>query len=1039
MFGHFTSTEQAGMMELYITLARLPKLLLFQRLSKMMHYEAVRLSKHINPAYLHMAAQLLLIMMLTHWVGCAWVLLANVFGFGSTRFLMAKTWENALVWDKYQYAIFWGLSKMTSSDSGTGAPEKPVERIFAMFVSLAGIAAYAALISSLSNYVLSMSNEGDRVQAKIEKVHNFLRKKHMPKELADRVSSHMEYKLYHEQDQEEREIFAELPNKLRAEIILYTHKSFIAAVPFLKNCNDRVVRQLILKLKRTVFAPQEYVFHAGDRGDSMYFISKGQVEVKNAHGNTIARITQGNFFGEMDLLQNRGRVASVKTLTFCDMLELRKKDLYEVAERDEDFVKQLKEYSKVWMAPGDKEGMERLPSLVALPKRKHSFGKPHHTPAKSPKKIIDSDSDSDETHSSMSDNDDYSPLVTPIDQVSPEDYEHAQLRNEVTELTRSLSRLVDKREKTPVEASSQEPDVVSDTQDVEPLDTSQPTVDGTDAAHVSNWKSPSIVALKFLIKLGAAAKHKKHDEKPMEELPVSPISAIAHRKGKLVKRYVKSPTSKRTPVDELSSPKSVEELQYIPPSQDETPKKKKSYLRTNTPVKRVTDQDIDTSLDTSLATLDTSLVETNSNKIVTKIGRKSVKRYVRSTKSQDTSPDDSPRSDSIPSLSDIERHILQPNTVTTPATAGKKKRYMRAKKAQEKVLMSELPQLVQQQEKVTVEHSDELQGLDRHIIEQAILYADTSKLEHTPESVIVLHKALKQWTPEQYPSFATNIINSINLVAKIATTIDDIRTIMYWFRCSYLLAALSNDDIPISRIIRDFRFTPVTENNERQYDIDDVFVNSLDMFATELARICCRTYQRILESSMTKIEPIVMDAVFKRETLNMTELFTTLDLYVQLLKSHSSCVSRHFLTSIATWIDACIFNRMIFGAMVNATRVKEAVSSIECWFDKRGFEKNEILKYSRQCTNALTIGREQFQHDEEMHGLVCPDLSVEQVRHLLDIGMPGYVDQDMLMMNPIINLSGAIGPLFELEQVRVDRKYRVSEKYKKEGLEFLTY
>ena len=74
------------------------------------------------------------------------------------------------------------------------------------------------------------------------------------------------------------------------------------------------------------------VFEAGDRGDKLYLISKGRVEVL-ADGRRIAELGVGECFGEMALLDGAARSATIRCLDdtvlvatpredFLDLLEL---------------------------------------------------------------------------------------------------------------------------------------------------------------------------------------------------------------------------------------------------------------------------------------------------------------------------------------------------------------------------------------------------------------------------------------------------------------------------------------------------------------------------------------------------------------------------------------------------------------------------------------------------------------------------------------------------------------------------------------------
>jgi NADH dehydrogenase len=73
----------------------------------------------------------------------------------------------------------------------------------------------------------------------------------------------------------------------------------------------------------------EIIFHEGDIGDYLYIITKGKVEVlKNLEGKSVpvATLCQGEYFGEMALVNQRTRSATIRCIDATDVLALRKKD-----------------------------------------------------------------------------------------------------------------------------------------------------------------------------------------------------------------------------------------------------------------------------------------------------------------------------------------------------------------------------------------------------------------------------------------------------------------------------------------------------------------------------------------------------------------------------------------------------------------------------------------------------------------------------------------------------------------------------------------
>ena len=75
------------------------------------------------------------------------------------------------------------------------------------------------------------------------------------------------------------------------------------------------------------YEPGAVVFHQGDSGDCVYFIRSGDVEVvrETDEGETaLERLSSGQYFGEMALLSNDPRNATVRALTATELAVLGK-------------------------------------------------------------------------------------------------------------------------------------------------------------------------------------------------------------------------------------------------------------------------------------------------------------------------------------------------------------------------------------------------------------------------------------------------------------------------------------------------------------------------------------------------------------------------------------------------------------------------------------------------------------------------------------------------------------------------------------------
>mmetsp|Transcript_3436 Transcript_3436/g.5370 ORF Transcript_3436/g.5370 Transcript_3436/m.5370 type:complete len:866 (+) Transcript_3436:173-2770(+) len=80
-------------------------------------------------------------------------------------------------------------------------------------------------------------------------------------------------------------------------------------------------------MRRKHFPKGHVVLRHGDKGDSMYFINSGKVEVTTRTGKLVGILRSGSFFGEGSLLDpSKTRSATVKCVTPVDVIEITRDD-----------------------------------------------------------------------------------------------------------------------------------------------------------------------------------------------------------------------------------------------------------------------------------------------------------------------------------------------------------------------------------------------------------------------------------------------------------------------------------------------------------------------------------------------------------------------------------------------------------------------------------------------------------------------------------------------------------------------------------------
>ncbi len=93
----------------------------------------------------------------------------------------------------------------------------------------------------------------------------------------------------------------------------------------------------------------EIIFHEGDVGDYLYIIIDGEVEIystSEGKKKTIAKLGEGEYFGEMALLNEKARTATVKCISSANIIGLKKSDFGVLISNFQDLRKNIEQTEK---------------------------------------------------------------------------------------------------------------------------------------------------------------------------------------------------------------------------------------------------------------------------------------------------------------------------------------------------------------------------------------------------------------------------------------------------------------------------------------------------------------------------------------------------------------------------------------------------------------------------------------------------------------------------------------------------------------------
>ncbi len=140
-------------------------------------------------------------------------------------------------------------------------------------------------------------------------------------------------------------------------------ESVLSRVPAFADLSARELRGVAAIVHKREYKAGEPVFYQGDPGLGMYIIREGEVSIRIAEGEgedkELAVLSDGDFFGELALLDESPRSATAICKTDCSLVGFFRTDLFEMIEQKTDLglkiVLRLAEILAVRLRKTDKE------------------------------------------------------------------------------------------------------------------------------------------------------------------------------------------------------------------------------------------------------------------------------------------------------------------------------------------------------------------------------------------------------------------------------------------------------------------------------------------------------------------------------------------------------------------------------------------------------------------------------------------------------------------------------------------------------------
>ncbi|XP_061173431.1 cyclic nucleotide-gated cation channel alpha-3-like [Saccostrea echinata] len=328
----FIHVEFIYVSTLYIPLLRLPRLIKTYIVVKFFEVTDSRTS---TPNRIRAIKLSLYLWLVIHWIGCVYYMLSEFEGRGSNEWVYPSGEEFDSFIRKYIRCLYWSMLILTTIGERP-SPCTDLEYVFTGMTFVIGVFVFAAVVGNVGDVISNMNASRQDYQARMDQIKFYMNHRHVPESLQNRVKRWAEYSWTRTQAIDEPHLLQLLPERLRTEIAIQVHLKTLKKVKLFEECEEGLLRELVLKLKPQTFSPRDYICRKGEIGKEMFIINHGQVEIlvpgpEDGKKIVVSKLVTGNYFGEISLLKldegHNRRTADVRSVGYSELLCLSRKDL----------------------------------------------------------------------------------------------------------------------------------------------------------------------------------------------------------------------------------------------------------------------------------------------------------------------------------------------------------------------------------------------------------------------------------------------------------------------------------------------------------------------------------------------------------------------------------------------------------------------------------------------------------------------------------------------------------------------------------------
>ena len=288
-------TKELGLFRMLKTV-RLFRLLRLLRLSRIVtRFQTIF---NIKFVYLTVVKFIISVLFISHWMACAWFLLAQLQGLEAswaaheqTDGIIGKT-----PWQQYLLSIYHATMIMSTIGSHI-VPVTDAEFGCSILFMFIGASTFAYGLTNLSDMIFNLNRPEVKFREQMDDLNDFFESREIPQDMRVKIREYYDYLHSRNRFYAEETIISSLSDTLKRDVLIFINRPILKN-EFFKDFDSTFNAAIISVLLRQTFQPKEVVLREGDPGRAMFFLLEGELDIF-VGGTVVKSLYPGSFVGEV--------------------------------------------------------------------------------------------------------------------------------------------------------------------------------------------------------------------------------------------------------------------------------------------------------------------------------------------------------------------------------------------------------------------------------------------------------------------------------------------------------------------------------------------------------------------------------------------------------------------------------------------------------------------------------------------------------------------------------------------------------------------